>query len=443
MPDAKEGLARAKRYRYLICLVIFLGYLLVFFHRLCPAVIALDIQADFGLSGTVLGLLGSAYFYPYALMQIPTGVLADSWGPRKTILAFFLVAAAGSVLMGLAPSMGWALLGRIMVGAGVATVFVCNFKLLSQWFCPAKFMTMGGIFMAVGGVGAFTASAPLAFLSEALGWRLSLVVVGGFTAVMALASWLVVRDRPQDKGWPAITSGPSEQPAQKTPLLAGIKQVALTRRFWFLPLWGFFAVGLSFAMGGLWGGPYLMQVHGMSKAMAGGVLSSFSLSLLAGSPLMSLAADRWGRKPVLMCCSILLCLSFGLLHLFTSELPLWLLYVVFFCLGAGGAATGTVIATMAKELFPVEIAGASVGMANLFPFLGGALFQVAMGAVLSWAGGSSVAAYKVVYLFALAGALVSLGLSFLLTETNPRSLGFSGRSGQGARPKREEEPALS
>ncbi|MCF8033747.1 MAG: MFS transporter [Desulfarculaceae bacterium] len=426
MSEAKQDLlAQAKRYRYLICLVIFLSYLLVYFHRLCPAVIALDIQADFGMSGTVLGLLGSAYFYPYALMQIPVGVLADSWGPRKTIFAFFLVAAAGSVLMGLAPSLGWAVLGRVMVGAGVATVFVCNFKLLSQWFCAERFLTMGGVFMAVGGVGALTAGAPLALLSDALGWRLSLAAVGGFTAIMAALVWLVVRDKPQDKGWPAVNPEAQDPPPVKAPLLAGIKQVVTSKRFWPLSLWAFFATGLSFAMGGLWGGPYLMQVHGLSKAMAGGVLSTFSLSLLIGSPAMGVMANRWGRKPILMAASALLCVCFGLLYLFTASMPLWFIYVVFFCLGVGGAATGPVMATVSKELFPVEIAGTSVGMVNLFPFLGGALFQVAMGAVLSWGGegaaGAPETAYQAMFLFTLAGALAALGISFLLTETKPRA----------------------
>jgi len=118
-------------YRYLICLLIFLCYVLVFFHRLCPAVIALDIQSSFGISGTLLGVLSSAYFYSYAIMQLPTGLMADSWGPRKTVSVFLILAGVGSVVMGIAtsncclngsphanlsswavPSCPWAALGR-------------------------------------------------------------------------------------------------------------------------------------------------------------------------------------------------------------------------------------------------------------------------------------------------------------------------------------------
>ena len=85
-------------YRFFICLLIFLCYVLVFFHRLCTAVIALDIQSSFGITGTLLGILGSAYFYSYAIMQLPTGLMADSWGPRKTVSAFFVLAGIGSIL---------------------------------------------------------------------------------------------------------------------------------------------------------------------------------------------------------------------------------------------------------------------------------------------------------------------------------------------------------
>lgn len=149
--EVNPDILKAKRYRYQICLIIFLSYILVFFHRLCPAVIALDMQADFEVSSTLLGVLGSAYFYPYAIMQLPTGLLADSWGPRKTVSTFFLLASGGSVLMGLAPNLGLAIIGRVMVGTGVATLFVCNYKLLAEWFCPRRFVIMGGIFMAMGG----------------------------------------------------------------------------------------------------------------------------------------------------------------------------------------------------------------------------------------------------------------------------------------------------
>ena len=95
---------KAKTYRWMIFTVLAFGYILVYFHRLCPAVLAVDMMRDLQTGGALTGLLAAAYFYPYALMQLPAGLLSDSWGPRKTITLFFLVAFAGSVILGVAPS---------------------------------------------------------------------------------------------------------------------------------------------------------------------------------------------------------------------------------------------------------------------------------------------------------------------------------------------------
>lgn len=409
----------AGQYRYVICLIIFLSYVLVYFHRLCPAVIALDMQADLGASSTLLGVLSSAYFYSYALMQLPTGLLADTWGPRRTVALSLLVAALGSALMGMAPTLGVAIIGRVLVGLGVSTVYVCNFKLLAEWFSPRRFVFMGGIFMAMGGVGALISTTPLALLSNMLGWRTSLIAVGSFTFFVALAVYLIVRNRPEEMGLPPVRSHePREQ--SSIGLVAGIQRVLSHRPFWAITLWSVFAPGLSFAVGGLWGGPYLMQVYGLSKTEAGGVLSMFAVALIVGSPLMSIVANRLGRKPALLGCSVLLvavCVCFAVQP---GGLPLPLLYLFFFLITLPGAS-GSVAAAASKELFPVSIAGTAVGLLNLFPFFGGALFQVAIGGILSAAkhheNYSPVDGYQLMFYFALASAVLSLIMACILTET--------------------------
>lgn len=411
-------------YRYIICLLIFLSYVLVFFHRLCPAVIALDMQEAFGASGTLLGLLGSAYFYPYAIMQLPTGLLADSWGPRKTVSAFFLLAASGSVLMGMAPNLAMATFGRVMVGLGVSTVFVCNFKLLAEWFNPEQFVIMGGIFMVMGGVGALFSSAPLGWVSSLIGWRMTLVFVGLVTLIMALLVYAFVRNRPSDVGLPPISVVPEVEPEEGRSLLGGVKLVVSSGRFWPISVWSFFSIGISFALGGLWGGPYLIQVYGLSKTAAGGVLSMFAVALMVGSPFESWIANRIGRKPVLIGCNLLLIAVCGLFYSFTEGLTLPMLYLLFFCLFLAGGTTGPVVAAVSKELFPVRIAGTSVGMVNLFPFFGGALFQVVIGAIVTRGGldkrGYLLAGYQDMFLICLVGAVISLVAAVFLKETLSR-----------------------
>ena len=411
------------RYRYVICLLIFSCYVLVFFHRLCPAVIALDLQESFHISGTLLGVLASAYFYSYAIMQLPTGLMADSWGPRKTVSIFFIPAGLGSILMGLSPNLTVAVIGRILVGIGVSTVFVCNFKILSEWFTLRQFLIMGSAFMVMGGLGAVFSSAPLGWISDLIGWRMTLTAVGILTLVMSALTYAFVRNKPSDMGLPSIRkdSLPTEK---RMGLLAGMKMVVTSFRFWPLSTWSFCVTGTSFAMGGLWGGPYLMHVYGLSKTETGTILSSFALALIFGSPLLGWAANRLGRKPVLMGCSLLLMIVTGLMAWSVDSLPVPALYILFFCLFLAGGPTGPVVATVSKELFPIEISGTSVGTVNLFPFLGASVLQVGIGAMLTARNPGRIvydaASFRLMFLILLAVATLSLGASFLIRETLPR-----------------------
>ena len=127
---AVDLLRRALRYRWFIFGILAMGYVLVYFHRFCPAVVALDMMRDLKAGGGLLGILGAAYFYPYALMQLPAGLLSDSWGPRKTITVFFCIAFLGSLLLGMAATAFWAIIGRTLVGLGVAMLFVPTIKVL-------------------------------------------------------------------------------------------------------------------------------------------------------------------------------------------------------------------------------------------------------------------------------------------------------------------------
>ena len=365
-------------------------------------------------------MLGSAYFYSYAIMQLPTGLMADSWGPRKTVSVFLILAGVGSVVMGIAPNLPVAIMGRILVGIGVSTVFVCNFKLLSEWFTPRQFIIMGSAFMSMGGIGALSSSAPLAWVSNVIGWRMTFLFVGIITLLMAALVYTFVRNRPSEMGLPTIS--PNRGEAQKgIGLLNGMKMVVTSGRFWPPAVWAFCAIGISFAIGGLWGGPYLMQVYGHSKTSAGGVLSTFALALIFGSPLLGWFANQFGRRSVLIGCSVMLMAVSGIMGLYVDSMTLPALYVLFFCFFLSGGAIGPVLAAVAKELFPIAISGTAVGAINLFPFAGGAIFQVLIGAVLTarslGQGQYTTVGFQHMFLISLAGAVISLAAAFIMKET--------------------------
>jgi len=419
---ATDSLQKVLRYRWVIFWILACGYVLVYFHRLCPAVVAVEMMRDLKTGGALTGFLGAAYFYPYAVMQLPAGLLSDSWGPRNTITLFFAVAFIGSVILGAASSVFFAILGRALVGLGVAMLFVPTMKILAEWFRMREFAFMTGMLMALGGLGSLFAATPLALLSSWIGWRYSFILVGVLTLVLAVLVWIFVRDRPLDFGWP-----PPEEPVQSATsaisLMESVGRVFTCKAFWPIAVWFFFDCGIFFSFGGLWGGPYLIQVYGLSKAQAAQILSMLAVGMIVGSPLLSYLSTNIfrARKPVLVLSSIILVGLTTPLAFFTTTIPLAFLYVLCLGLGVFSAAIVVIGFTTNKELFPVQIAGTATGIVNLFPFAGGAVFQPLLGYFLerngTVAGSFTPAAYQRAFLILFIAAVLAFVASLFLKES--------------------------
>jgi sugar phosphate permease len=425
----EEKIKKVLRYRWLIFLILALAYFFVYFHRLSLPVVADDLLKDFQTSASVMGLLGSIYFYCYAVMQFPAGLLSDSIGPRKTVTSFLLIAAVGSILFGFAPTIEVAFIGRVMVGLGVSMVFIPTMKILSQWFRAREFALMAGILNAVGGIGVLAATWLLALMTVMFGWRSSFQLIGVMTFLIVGLAWLVIRDRPGDKGWPSIDSidregdGTNPKP-DRIPLWEGARRVVSEKYFWPVAIWFFFDCGVFFGFGALWGGPYLMHVYGMSRSETGTVLSMIAWGMILGSPLLGYFSDkllRSRKKPFIFCTAVLV-VELILFNLYPAGFSKAALLILFFIFSVCSSAIVIIGFTTTKELFPVEIAGTSVGTVNLFPFLGGAVFMPLLGWVLdaypkSQSGGYSTEAYSMLLLILLGAALIALICTFLMKET--------------------------
>lgn len=417
------------RFRWLIFTLLAMAYLFVYFHRLSLSVVADNLVHDFNTSAGTLGLLGSIYFYCYAFMQFPAGLLSDSVGPRRAVSIFLLVASAGSILFGLAPNIELAFAGRILVGFGVSMVFIPTMKVLSQWFRKDEFAFMAGILNAVGGVGVLAATWLLAWMTVVLGWRISFEIIGGCTGALVVFIWLIVRDRPRDKGWPSILDLENQEQASQTKeqeisLLDGARQVVSNRHFWPVAVWFFFDCGIFFGFGALWSGPYLAHVYGLEKADSGAVLSMIAWGMIIGSPFLGYLSDkvlRSRKKPIIIC-NLVLLLEMAVFYFFPKGLPVPALYVAFFIFSVCSSSIVVIGFTTTKELFPVEIAGTSVGTVNLFPFLGGAVYMPVLGWILdrypqTQAGGYSLEGYTGLLLVLMVSALAGLLCTFMMKET--------------------------
>lgn len=412
-----------KKYSFLIFAILGLAYILVFFHRLSPAVMAVDIMRDFSAGGALMGLMASAYFYPYALMQIPAGLLSDSWGPRRSVTAFLFFAAAGAVLFAISQSVGMAIFSRVLVGLGVSMVFVPTMKILTNWFEKKDFTLMTGLLISLGGVGAYTAATPLAMLNEALTWRKSMLLISGLTMIIGVFVWFLVRDYPEQKGFDGVADTPAVP--GKSPgigLLSGLSMVTGSMRFWPMAACFFFSAAVSLTFMGLWGGPFLMQVYGMTSAKAGSVLSMMALGFIFGAPVLSWVSENVYRsKKGLLVTHLSLTVVFvGILAFFTGRFPVPMLYI--WCFGYSFLGSGSIVVgyTIIKEVFPIKIAGTATGLLNIFPFAGAAVGQPLMGWYLDRFGAVdgvySVLAYSSAFKFCLVSMVIALVCSLLVSE---------------------------
>ena len=425
----EEPPARMLSFRWLLFAILALAYSFVYFHRNCLSVVADDLAAEFQTTGSALGALGSIYFYCYAAMQFPAGLLSDSVGPRKTVTFSLLLATAGSLLFVLAPSLKVAMIARAMVGLGVSMVFIPTMKILAQWFRAREFAFMSGMMQAAGGVGVLGATSLLGWLATQTGWRVSFGIIAGCTLLLVGAVWWIVRDRPADKGWPSIAEidhqeSVTVEPQKRISLLRGVRTVLSQKYFWPVAIWFFFDCGIFFGFGSLWGGPYLSHVYGMSKIQTAGVLSMLAWGMVLGGPVLGLVSQRVlrSRKKTFVLCTSALVVLLLALTLFPAGLSRTVLAVWFFLFSVCSSAIVIMGFTTTKELFLVEMAGTCVGMVNFFPFFGGAVFMPLLGRVLDAYGKNDtgqypVEAYRMVLLVLLVASVLSLACTFLMKET--------------------------
>jgi len=350
------------------------AYLLSFFHRVAPAAISGDLQATFAIGGAQLGTLAATYFYVYTLMQVPTGVLADTLGPRRLLFWGGLVAGGGSLLFGLAPSFELAFAGRTLVGLGVSVTFIAMLKLIAIGFDEKRFATLVGFSMLIGNFGSILAGAPLAWATQAAGWRQVFVVVGVFSIVIALGSRAWVAETPAGR-------------VDRTVWLTGLLAVLKNRATW--P--GFFMntglAGAFFGFAGLWAVPFLTQVHGMSRAVASNHVSTYFIGFAVGCLIWGRLSDAIGRrKPVMLAVSGLHVLGW-FVWLGVDQMPLAATYAL--CAAMGLVTAGFTLSwAAAKEVNPPLLSGMATSVVNVGVFLGPAILQPLVGWVMerTWDG---------------------------------------------------------
>ncbi|MDP2969612.1 MAG: MFS transporter [Deltaproteobacteria bacterium] len=351
-------------------------FVLSMFYRVSSAVIAPNLIQDLGLSAETLGILGGAYFYSFAILQIPVGPMLDRIGPRIIISSFSLIGAVGAILFALGESFTAVLLGRILIGVGMSPVLMGAMKVFVLRFPAGKFATLVGLLLSVGTLGNISATSPLAFLTTTIGWRTTFILAGGVTALFSLLVFWVLGGEKKEAE-PISPSGP------EIGVLQSMRMIFKSLVFWQMGTVAFFRYGTFVGLQGLWLGPYLMDIRGYTPVQTGNLLILLAIGTIVGGPIAGRLSDRFPglRKGVALLGLGLYALSlFPLTGALNIEAYFWygliFLLIGFFC------SFGMQIYSHAKDLYPVAISGTTMTLVNFFTMAGAAIFMPAMGKVI-------------------------------------------------------------
>ena len=359
----------------IIVMTLATAYVASHFFRASNVTIGLDLMRDLAIGPEALGALTGAFFFGFAAMQIPCGFLFDHLGPRKTIVGMLVLATTGGAIFTLAPSWPILLTGRVLMGAGFGCMLIGSMVVISRWFPPDRFSTLTAMVLSIGLLGNLVATTPLAWASQAVGWRAVFGAVVVFVALAAIAIWLVVRDAPP--GHPFLARTP-EPPGE---MLRGLMEVLREPRLRPILALNFCNYACTFTVQGLWGGPFLREVHGLSPIEAGNVLLvaviAYQIGMLSFGPLDRLLDTR---KWIAVGGTLVVIFLLATLAL-ASHPPIWV--PIGAILGIGlFSASSTMVMTHGRGLFPDRLIGRGMATINTSVMLGVACMQTLSGIIV-------------------------------------------------------------
>lgn len=418
----KIQIKKVERYRWIVWAIMALTYVFVTFHRMGTGVMKADLQKEFGINTSQFANIGSMYFYAYFIMQIPSGILADKLGPKKTATYFSILAAIGSLIFAYAPNITAIYIGRFLVGLGVSVIFVCIIKLQTKWFYTKNFALMIGMAGLAANLGAILAQTPLVIASKAFGWRKTFIIMGILMFVFAVLIYLFVKDDPKDMGLPSMDEIENRPIVKRKAIsvLESLKSVLSNTRTWVITLayLGLYTGYVVFL--GQYGVSLLAIKYSLNlKESANYIIVAVVGSLVAGLVIGYISDKLKNRKVVLIVCSVITLVLWVLLVY--VQIPKSILVPFLFLFGFFMSAF-TLCWTVGNEVNDRRLSGIATGVINCIGFLAVAIVPVFMGVIIDNYKDNALLGYKKAYLILIILMVISVVGSLMSKETNAQNI---------------------
>ena len=347
-----------------------------YFARVAPSVMVEPLMRSFNTDAFHLGSLSAFFYYAYVVMQIPVGTLMDRFGPHKLLTLMAGVSGVACLTFAHSHSLGGAEASRFLLGFSAAFAFVGALKLASVWFPSSKFGFLSGLTQALGMFGAAAAEGPVSVLVSHIGWRETMIFIGGFLIVLGFLIGVFVRDEPnsEEKHEQALAK-------KQYTILSGLWRVLKTPATWINAVFVGFLYAPTAAFGELWGASYLHRVYSIHTDVAASAVGMIFLGFGVGSPIAGWISDKIQRRKPVVLTSILGSLILMSIILYVPGIPVALIFVLMFLYGFFNVGVATSYA-IACEITPLEIGGTSMSFANMASVIIGALFQPIIGWLL-------------------------------------------------------------
>lgn len=420
-----EEIKKVESYRWVVWTILAATYVFVTFHRMGTGVVKNELQEAFNIGTAQFANIGSMYFYAYFIMQIPSGILADKLGPKKTVFMFSILAAIGSVMFGLAPNIYVAYFGRFLVGIGVSVIFVCLIKIQSRWFYSRNFGLMIGFAGLAANLGAVIAQTPLLIATRTIGWRNTFIYMGVAMIFFAILTKLFVKDDPTDMGLPGMDVL-ENRPAVNANIKVGesLKSVLLNKRTWTISLTYIGLYTGYVVLMGTYGVSFLVQKYNLEQVQA----ANFIIAAIVGSAVSGIVvgyvSDRIKNRKMPIVLLTVINLICWIVFIYV-KMPVIMLTPFLFVFGFA-MSVFTMCWTVGNEVNDMRLSGIATGVVNCIGFLGAAVIPVIMGNIIDKYSNMPQVGYDKAFLVLIALVAISTLASFFTTETNAKNI-YAGK----------------